>query len=148
MRREIPFYNDGLQFECVQCHACCRHDPGYVFLSQRDLNRLARGTDLDEASFKEKYTRVVDFGFVKRLSLTEKKNYDCIFWKEGIGCSVYEHRPLQCRAFPFWEANLVDKETWDATGQSCPGVNRGKLHRKEDIESWLRTRSAEPLLES
>ncbi|HUX21603.1 MAG TPA: YkgJ family cysteine cluster protein, partial [Spirochaetia bacterium] len=36
-----PFYQDGLRFECTRCDACCRHEPGYVFLSQTDLRRLA-----------------------------------------------------------------------------------------------------------
>ena len=34
------FYKDGLNFECQRCSFCCGHSPGFVYLSQRDLNVL------------------------------------------------------------------------------------------------------------
>ena len=34
------FYSDGLRFECTRCSRCCRHTPGYVFLSENDVERL------------------------------------------------------------------------------------------------------------
>jgi len=34
---EDSFYKDGLSFECQACSNCCRKDPGYVFLSEKDL---------------------------------------------------------------------------------------------------------------
>ena len=141
-----PFYADGLAFECTRCSKCCRHDPGFVFLSRNDLIALAARFSLTESQFKERFCRVVDFGIVSRLSLTEKRNNDCIFW-EGEGCQVYESRPLQCRSFPFWAQNMENREDWEAAAENCPGMNRGKNHNREEIEAWLRTRHEEPLLE-
>ncbi len=146
MRIPVPFFQSGLQFECTRCSDCCRHDPGYVFLSADDLSQLAANLQISASEFRQKYCRVVDFGFVKRLSLLEKPNNDCIFWGES-GCSVYEARPFQCRAFPFWKQNLEDKESWDQAGLSCPGINRGKIHSRDVIESWLNARSDFDLLE-
>lgn len=141
-----PWYKDGLSFTCTQCSACCRHDPGYVFMSQHDLDRLCEHTKLSHDEFRKKYTRIVGFGFADRLSLTEKTNNDCIFWDQG--CTVYEARPLQCRAFPFWSSLLGDKESWEEHTVHCPGMNQGKLHSKEDIDAWLDARLANPHLEA
>ena len=141
-----PFYANGLAFECTRCSACCRHDPGYVFLSQNDLDKLCAHSGMSESDFRKKYCRVVDFGIVKRLSLIEKKNFDCVFW-EGDGCSVYAARPLQCRAFPFWMQNVESAENWQSVAQDCPGVNRGKVHDRAIIESWLNSRLNESPLE-
>ena len=76
------------------------------------------------------------------ISLTEKENYDCIFWDGG--CTVYEHRPLQCRSYPFWGANLESKEAWRGLAAVCPGANRGKLHSLAEIERWLKARQQDP----
>ena len=98
---EDCFWKNGVGFSCSQCSACCRYEPGFVFLYEKDITPLLTVLNLDFASFVEKYCRWVDLhdGY-EYLSLIETAKYDCIFWKDG--CSVYEARPLQCRAFPFW----------------------------------------------
>lgn len=137
-----PFYSNGLRFECTRCNACCRYEPGYVFLSESDLDRLMKGTGLGRAEFLKRYCRTVDIGGVRMISLTEKENFDCIFWDNG--CTVYRHRPLQCRSFPFWEANLESRKAWQEVSRTCPGVNRGKLFTSAEIEKWLRARREDP----
>lgn len=139
-----PFYARGLQFECTQCHACCRHDPGYVFLSRPDLETLARGRGLSPEAFVEAYCRWVDLGHGPVLSLKEKKNYDCVFWDQG--CTVYADRPVQCRTYPFWEGPLASADKWKWEGQFCPGINRGKLRGRDEIEAALSARRAHPVL--
>ncbi len=136
------FYENGLKFECTQCSNCCRFDPGYVFLSYNDLERLIKYFNITETEFIEKYCRKVDMGVHNRLSLIEKTNYDCIFWSNG-GCEIYEARPLQCRSYPFWKPFLVDRISWDNESLSCPGMNHGKLVSKEAIEDWLLLRDNE-----
>ncbi|MCK5673810.1 MAG: YkgJ family cysteine cluster protein [Spirochaetales bacterium] len=137
-----PFYENGLNFECTQCSKCCRFDPGYVFLSYNDLNRLISFFNYSETEFIEKYCRKVSMGDSNRLSLIEKSNYDCIFWKNG-GCEIYEARPLQCRSYPFWKPFLEDKKSWDAESLSCSGMNHGTLVSKEAIDEWLLLRDKE-----
>jgi len=141
---ETPFYADGLRFSCTRCSRCCRHDPGYVFLSRADLDALAAGTGLKEEKFIETCCRKVETGGHIRLSLKEKPNYDCIFWEAG-GCRVYGYRPFQCRSYPFWHSNLGSPRQWKVLGSECPGVGTGELHSREEIEAWLDGR--EPLLD-
>ena len=141
-----PFSAAGLRFDCTRCQRCCRIDPGVVLLSQHDLDQLADYLNLPPHEVRERHCRTVDMGGVTQLSLREKANYDCVFWDEG-GCSVYEARPLQCRSFPFWPAQLADQESWRRAGEQCPGIGIGPLHSPVEIGYWLARREAEPLLE-
>ncbi len=126
------FYSNGLRFSCVQCSACCRHDPGYVYLSKIDLQNLCNITNVTKKDFIEKYCRVVPYhDGTEVLSLQEKKNYDCIFWNNG--CGVYSARPIQCSTYPFWTFLLKSQDSWNKESESCPGINKGKLLNENDI---------------
>ena len=142
------FYRGGLRFECTRCSRCCRIDPGYVFLSERDIRPLARFLGLDAEPFVRRYCRTVGVAGTRRLSLREKANIDRIFWDaenaEG-GCTVYAARPLQCRSYPFWAANLGSAQEWEDAASVCPGIGRGRVHSPAEIERWLRRRAREPL---
>jgi Fe-S-cluster containining protein len=136
------FYNKGLNFQCKRCSYCCRHTPGYVFLSLQDIDRLGEKLKITPDKVREEYCRVIRLGGIKKLSLTEKSNFDCIFW-ENEGCIVYSARPLQCQSFPFWSSNLFSRSSWDELSKTCPGINTGKLHNKEEIDDWLQKRLEE-----
>ena len=140
---ELPFYNDGLRFKCTRCSACCRIDPGYVFLSLDDLRDIADFFNVSKRDVFKQHCREVDISGFKRISLREKSNYDCIFWKKA-GCTIYEARPLQCKSFPFWSSNLVSKQTWE--NMSCPGIGVGPVHSREMIDDWLARRERNWLL--
>lgn len=132
----MSFYSEGLQFHCTRCSRCCRHDPGYVLLSDDDLKRLSEGLGMSRQAVIDTYCRIVSLGPFKRLSLTEQSNYDCVFWRDG-SCSVYGFRPYQCSSYPFWPSNLVDRRTWDATADECPGINIGKHYTAREIQALL-----------
>ena len=117
-----------------------------MFLSENDLSRLATEFQMDYAAFIKAWCRCVPFDLGKeRLSLKEKTNFDCIFWDNQ--CSVYQARPLQCRAFPFWDSTLSSMGAWEMAGHGCPGINTGELHEKEKIEDFLRLLEEELLIE-
>lgn len=121
------FLNNGLAFSCQQCSGCCRHDPGFVYLSREDLDLFLKILSISQEEFIEKYCRFVpyyDGGEV--LCLKEKKNYDCIFWDNG--CTAYEARPVQCRTYPFWSYIIKNEEAWITESKSCPGINKGSIH--------------------
>ena len=127
------FYKEGLNFECQRCSFCCGHSPGFVYLSQRDLNVLCNHFQMKIKDFVEKYCRWADYYYgTKVLALQEKKNYDCILWNNG--CSAYQARPIQCSTYPFWDWMINDKETWLECAKECPGINKGKKWNIEEIE--------------
>jgi len=141
------FYQSGLRFECTRCSRCCRHTPGYVFLSSADVDALCGALGMDRPGVLKEYCRRVSIGLAHRISLREKPNFDCILWEDG-GCSVYQARPLQCRSFPFWSGCVSSVEEWEHHGRQCPGIGRGALHSRREIEMWLAQRSREGFLET
>lgn len=79
------------------------------------------------------------------LALEEKANFDCIFW--DAGCSVYDARPLQCRAYPFWQSVLESPAAWEAAAGDCPGMNCGELHGADKIFSYLKLQGEQEFIE-
>ena len=129
------FFTEGLKFSCKKCSDCCRLDPGFVFLSQRDTDKLALATGLSYIDFIEVYCRWIPVGDGSELlSLKEKSNYDCILWRKN-GCGYYDNRPLQCRTFPFWKSSLSSLNAWNSQASACPGMNHGEWHSQEEIRS-------------
>ena len=130
------FYENGLQFECQQCSHCCCDEPGFVYLSWDDFERLLNLTKLTKEDFIERYCRFVPFyDGSEVLCLKEKENYDCIFQqKPQGGCLVYKARPIQCSTYPFWSFIIKNKEAWESESRECPGINKGKIHPKSEIE--------------
>jgi len=138
-----PWYRDGLSFTCTQCGNCCTGAPGYVWISEAEIERMAEYLKITAAQVVEKYCR----RHGERISLAERRtaegNYDCIFLEEQPGtrkriCTVYPVRPLQCRTWPFWDGNLMSRENWERASRRCPGIDRGKQYSLEQIEA-LRT---------
>jgi Fe-S-cluster containining protein len=143
------FYTQGLHFSCTRCSACCRFESGFVFLSEKDVSLLCAALNMGYEEFAETYCRWIpaeNGNF--QLTLKEKSNFDCIFWaKEPVeGCVVYDKRPLQCRSFPFWPSIVNNKNNWEITAQSCPGMGKGKLHSGDSVKNWLAAREKEPII--
>jgi Fe-S-cluster containining protein len=143
---DAPWYADGLKFTCSQCGNCCTGAPGYVWVSDQELARLAAHLRLSVDDVIDRYGRRIG----GRVSLKERRTpqglYDCIFLQEvkvGRGasarvkkvCSVYEVRPLQCRTWPFWEGNLASQKNWESAGKRCHGINAGaRTFTRQEIE--------------
>ncbi|MBX6313893.1 MAG: YkgJ family cysteine cluster protein [Isosphaeraceae bacterium] len=131
---EPPWYRAGLSFECTRCGACCTGAPGYVWVDEEEIARLAKHLGLTLEEFGRKYLRRVGH----RYSLLEKPGGDCIFWDRSAGCTVYPARPTQCRTWPFWPENLETPAAWERTQRACPGAGRGRLYTLEEIEAAAR----------
>ncbi|MGL4986789.1 MAG: YkgJ family cysteine cluster protein [Treponemataceae bacterium] len=134
------FYKDGLDFSCTQCSCCCRHEPGFVYISQKDLDLLLASLNVTANEFVKKYCRWVfsykahdSANVSEALCLQEMSSYDCIFWKNG--CTVYDARPIQCRTYPFWDFLLATEKAWIAEKKSCPGIGAKSSKSFDEIES-------------
>jgi Fe-S-cluster containining protein len=140
-----PFYAEGLRFSCKRCSSCCRYESGYVFLSREDIDTLAAAQAMERGEFIAAWCRWVSFGqAIEYLSLKERANYDCIFWREG--CMMYSSRPLQCRTFPFWDSIVVSPAAWGKAGLECPGMGQGEFHSMARIEECRRARLDQPVI--
>lgn len=134
------------RFECQRCGYCCTHEPGYVFLSRLDLDNLTSYLNMKEEDFIARFCVVAHFGWESRLSLREKSNHDCIFWKAGEGCTVYPVRPVQCRTYPVWPGIIANQKSWDEEALKCPGMNKGAILTDSEIQERLTLRENNPLL--
>jgi Fe-S-cluster containining protein len=112
-----PWYRDGLAFACTRCGACCTGAPGYVWVNEEEIARLAEHRGETVERFSSRFVRRVG----NRYSLVERPGGDCIFWSREAGCTVYEARPVQCQTWPFWPENIADRAAWDRVCRVCPG---------------------------
>lgn len=129
-----PWYSDGLKFTCTRCGDCCTGAPGYVWITEDELAKLAEHLNEPLERVRLLYSREVG----KERSLREKSNGDCIFFDRQTGCQIYSVRPQQCRTWPFWESNVRSPEAWKKVCSICPGSGQGELISAEEITSRLR----------
>lgn len=121
------WYADGLRFECARCGSCCRGEEGYVWVTNADIERMARALGVEAGDFRRENIREIGI----RKSLREKPGGDCVMYENG--CRVYEARPPQCASWPFWSGNLESGKNWRETAKRCPGIGRGRLYALEEI---------------
>lgn len=129
MESEEPWYKDGLRFTCTQCGKCCTGDPGYVWLTDEEVTAIAASLGEPRHEFLAMRTHKAK----GRITLREKADGDCVLYDPRKGCTVYRHRPMQCRTWPFWESNLESPEKWERTEAICPGSGEGELIPVEEI---------------
>jgi len=123
-----PWFEKGIRFTCTQCGQCCTGAPGVVRVEQTNIQDIAAWLGISPAYFRRKYVYKTDEG----LSLKEKENGDCIFFKENK-CTIYPVRPGQCRTYPFWFRNMRNAEAWKQTARECPGIGQGEFYDAEEI---------------
>jgi hypothetical protein len=137
-----PFYAEGIRFECQGSGKCCtsRGSYGYVYLTEADQKRFALFFKMTVPEFIKKYCGKKD-GWIflldpREMGLTDHPPGDCIFLDQNR-CKVYEARPEHCRTWPFWPENMNPKIWRTEIASFCPGVGKGKLHTREEIEKIL-----------
>ncbi len=130
------WYKSGLQFQCKQCGRCCTGEPGYVWVTDAELEQIARELGFDRIQFESTFVRTIP-GLGR--SLVEFENGDCcLFDPDTKSCQIYGARPIQCRTWPFWKRNIESANTWKKTAKFCPGCNRGPLFTQEQIDAQER----------
>lgn len=61
----------------------------------------------------------------------------CVFLESGQ-CTIYPHRPLLCRLYPFWIERERGRFRFDYT-KECPGVGVGEELEAEFFRGLLKT---------
>jgi Fe-S-cluster containining protein len=103
-------------------------------VNEEEIAALAATLGLGDAAFRERYTRRLRGG---DISLIERDNLDCVFYDRKRVCTVYAHRPRQCRTWPFWRSLMHSPETWAEEAKNCPGLDFGPLHSTEEIAEMI-----------
>lgn len=133
-----PWYAKGIRFECTQCADCCHAHGEYdrVYLDRSEAESMAKLKSLSLEEFIDRHCFIEDGAVLLRF--VEGK----CGMLEGRRCGVYSARPAQCRTWPFWAENL-SRRTWNSEiAPFCPGVGKGRVHTKTEIERAAGLRDA------
>lgn len=125
-----PWYAKGLRFECTRCGNCCIGDGRYVFVypGLDETFRIARHLGIAREDLIERFCEMIEGVLVFRSDSDH-----CVFLKGGA-CMIYPVRPGQCRTWPFWRSNLKRDEWHGFIKGRCPGIGRGRLYFREEID--------------
>ena len=127
-----PWYAPGLSFRCTQCGNCCTGSPGFVWVTDEEIQAIADHLDKPIGEIRLLHTRPAR----GLTSLTEFANGDCTFFDpQNRRCTIYEARPKQCRTWPFWQSNLSSPEAWARTQVLCPGAGHGDFVPLDEVRS-------------
>jgi len=133
MTNQKKWWSKGIQFQCQGSGKCCvsRGEYGAVYLTPKDRRKLGNFFKITTREFTKKYCEK-ELGYWKLKDFTKK----CTFLKDKK-CSVYEARPTQCKTWPFWPENLSPKAWSKEVKSYCPGISKGKIWTKEEIQKQL-----------
>jgi len=118
-QEEFPYKFDELK--CSTCEGnCCIGEPGYIWVTQDEIKKIALTLDIELDEFIEKYLRKVGYKYsLKEIHLYDD-SYACEFFDIiKKQCSIYDMRPVQCRTFPFWD---YFKSNIEELKQECPAI--------------------------
>ncbi|MBC85961.1 MAG: zinc/iron-chelating domain-containing protein [Bdellovibrionaceae bacterium] len=129
------WYEEGIRFECQGSGKCCTShgEYGWVFLSKKDIKRFSEYFELSVSEFKKIYCDQSEGVWHLKEKMDDP---DCMFLKDNQ-CSAYEARPTQCRTWPFWPDTMQAKAWKKEVASFCPGVGKGKLYSKKEIEKQV-----------
>lgn len=117
-----PWWMKGVNFACQpNCGKCCDEPGGIVYLSADDATRLADHAGLDVPAWLERDTRTTFDG--RYVLKSREEDGICIHLNDQKQCNIYEVRPQQCRAFPWWAENLATPSAWENVKRTCPGID-------------------------
>ena len=117
-----PWWMSGVKFSCQSgCGKCCDQPGGSVYLSIKDAERISNHSGLSVDDWLERDARkTYDGRFVLK---SREDDGICIHLDENQQCSIYEVRPQQCKAFPWWGENLASDRSWSQVKELCPGID-------------------------
>jgi uncharacterized protein len=104
--------------DCTACANCCREVS--PTLSESDVERLAGHLGMSRSEFAWKYLKPAESTDDNPWIMRERP---CPFLKDNR-CSVYEHRPTNCRDYPYLDKPDFTARTLSMIGRlsECPVV--------------------------
>ena len=134
------WWHKGVQFECQGSGQCCvsRGEYGYVFMTLQDRRNMAKLLGMKTAAFTRKHCDKLGPAYHLK---EDPKRIECQFLDKNR-CKVYHARPTQCRTWPFWP-EVMNAKTWKKEVASyCPGVGKGPIRSREEIEKQMKLQQA------
>lgn len=143
-----------LSFRCTGCGNCCRNLR--VAVTAADVARLAQATGQSAGELVEwlapgavdmtgEPSSFVELAEGRRLMVLAQRAGACRLLSTDNRCSVYEARPLDCRAFPFdFEGSATQRRLRLLPLEGCDYAEDGQQDapalRQLDEQRWLALR--------
>jgi Fe-S-cluster containining protein len=105
-------------FECKLCGECCYGDGG-IIVNEEEINKIASFLQIQKESFVSDYCQKKN----DKISIKSGSDKCCIFFDKSKGCIIHSVKPAVCSLWPFYPANITDKDTWIIAKRACPGIN-------------------------
>jgi len=106
-------------FDCKMCGDCC-YGEGGIFLEEGEEKRIARFLGIRASDFLVRYCETRNH----RTYLATGDDHFCIFYEKGRGCRIHPVKPARCALWPYFPANVNDREAWEEAKDACRGINR------------------------
>lgn len=109
-----------MNFNCKKCGKCCT-GKGFIYVDLNDIINICKFLEMNPDYFITAYLHK-DNDNRYYLGGEDKS---CPFYEKG--CKIYDVRPYQCRAYPFWYYIVRSKEEWNKESKLCKGIQKEKI---------------------
>lgn len=106
-------------FECRMCGDCC-YGEGGIYLDVDERKRIAGFLGITVDDFFSGYCEKRH----GRVYIRTGEDNFCIFRNREKGCAIHEVKPKRCALWPYYPANIRDRDTWGLAMVACRGINR------------------------
>ena len=107
------------EIDCINCGRCCKSLK--PTLSEQDQQRLAAGLSITPEQLREQYLEYDNSDDAPGWRMIKSP---CPFQEDDNRCMVYEHRPDNCRQYPYLHKPDFSYRTWGMIERTftCPIV--------------------------
>jgi hypothetical protein len=100
------------------CGECC-YGEGGINVNNEEIHNIARFLKISKETFIADYCRERN----NKLSIKTGLDHFCIFFDQVKACLIHPVKPVICSLWPFYPANINDKDTWETAKGACQGIN-------------------------
>lgn len=104
-------------FQCKQCGTCCFGEGG-IRVEDDEAGRIAGFLGIPPEVFLSTYC----YSANGRVYIGTGRDRYCIFYHPERQCLIHPVKPRPCTLWPFYPALLMDRDTWEAAKDACPGL--------------------------
>lgn len=119
---------EDLYFKCTGCGKCCSND-GEVWLDLDEFVEVAESLKLEHDTFVNKFVAEIQSDWVKIVDKVDDNlsspriGQSCVFLADDSKtCTIYKHRPVQCRTYPYWPSLLASRSSWNNESVMPPEI--------------------------
>lgn len=100
------------------CGECC-YGKGGITVEKEEGQRIARFLGIAPETFLSRFCEKRH----GRFYIKTGPDRFCIFFDQEEACLIHPVKPDICSLWPFYPANVNDKEAWELAKDACPGIN-------------------------